>query len=183
MHNDKISGVFAAVAMAAFAVGWWAWGIYIATAILMGVFTAQVAALKLIRGTVPPSTIAAWLLVLVLGALTLLLRDKTYIQLKTTVVYGVFAAALLLADFAFGKNLPKMAFETFFNAPAKIWRRVSSALAAYFFALAICNLLVAKYMSEGAWVGIKTFGFPAATFIFMIVVLVLMSRYMRENLQ
>lgn len=178
---DRLSGVFAVGCMAAFAGGWWFGGIYIATALLMTLFTAHVAVLKLLRRKVPAALLFGWGLVVLLGGLTLLLRDKTFIQLKTTIVYAMFGTALLLSDFVAGKNLPRLVLHTIFDAPQNVWRRVSIALALFFYALAACNLLVARFLSEGAWVGVKTFGFPTATFLFALLLAFFLMRYEKSD--
>ena len=181
MTKHPANGAFSIACMAVFAIVYWLADIYAATAALMILLTAQCLFFLVAKRRIEKSVLALWGLVMVMGGLTLLLRDKTFIQLKTTVVYSLFAAILLTCDFIFSKNLPKLALAPLFDAPDTVWRRVSLAFAAYFFLLAICNTLVSYYLSESAWVGIKTFGFPAATLVFTIIVAVCLLRYQKND--
>lgn len=178
MH--ALNNVFSLLGLAGFAVVWFFGDIYIATAFLMGIFTLQLAVVSAVTRKLHKPSFYLWLLVIVLGALTLLLREKAFIQMKTSVVYSVFACALLAGDYL-GKNLPRLALGQFFAPPDAVWRRVSHAAAGYFLLLALCNYFTAKYLSESAWVAIKTFGFPAATFIFTVLLLLYLYRYARQQ--
>ncbi len=51
--------------------------------------------------------VITFVMVLVFGSATLLLRDDTFIKWKVTFVYGLFALALLGAKYLFNKNLLK----------------------------------------------------------------------------
>lgn len=178
---DLLTNGFPLIAMLAFAGVWWVADIYAATATLMAAMAAQLVVLKFVRPPLEKTTIALTALVLALGTLTLLFRDKTFIQLKTTIIYGLLAVALPASDYLWKKNLPKLALHKFFDAPDAVWRRVSTVLALYFSALAACNWLVARNLSEGAWVGIKTFGFPAATMVFSLVLVGYLFRYAKAE--
>lgn len=176
---QHLNNLFGLAGLFGFAIAWYFGGLYIATLALMALFTLHVVLLVLLRRMHKP-TLFMWGVVMVLGGLTLLLRDKTFIQLKTSVVYGVFAGALLVAD-ALGKNLPQLLLGSMFHAPAAVWRRVSRVAAGYFFSLSVCNYFVAKYFSEAVWVGVKTFGFPSATFLFTVLMIVYLYRYIKEE--
>lgn len=169
-RTDALNNLFSLLGMGGFAIAWYLAGIFTATAVLMGILTVQLLAGLAVSRRLHKPTLFTWLLVLALGSLTLLLRDKAFIQLKTTLVYGAFAAALFIAD-RIGKNLPRLLLQQFFDAPAALWRRVSHLMAGYFLLLALINLAVARYLSEGAWVAIKTFAFPAATLLFMLLLM------------
>ena len=175
--TDALANIFSFAGVLFFAAAWWLADIYVATAVLMAVMTANVVIIKLMRRPLEKITLAVWLLVLVMGTLTLLLRDKAFIQLKTTIVYAVFAVALLASEYIWKKNLLRMALQGFFDAPPAVWRRAVAALAVFFVTLSVCNFFVARHLSEAAWVGIKTFGFPAATLVFMLCLLAFMFRY------
>lgn len=147
-----------------------------ATAALIAAVAAQLAllaALKM-RPTSLEWTTAA--LVFVFGGATLLLRETAYLQIKTTVVNWLFAAALLAADFVWKKNLARAMLGKFFTAEAILWRRVSTALAAMFFFIGAVNLAVIHNFSEETWVWLKTFGYPGINFIFLLGVVAYLAR-------
>lgn len=173
---DPLENFFPLASMLGFAAAWWLGGIYVATAVLMGLMTLQVVLLAVLRRAVKKPVLAMWGLVVGLGALTLLLRDKAFIQMKTSIVYGGFAAVLLIAE-GMRKSLPAMALGKFFAPPAAVWRRVTFAAAGYFLALSGCNYFVATRFSEAVWVGVKTFGFPAVTMVMTFVLVFFLYRY------
>ena len=154
--------------LAAFFGAWVAGGIYAATAALIAACVVQCVLLRVIFGKVEKMNLAVCALTAVLGGLTLALQNAAFILVKPTVVYAVFAAALLAADFGFKKNLIQMMMEKFFTVPQPLWRKASCAWAGFFALCAVVNLWAAFSLSEAAWVKTKTFGFPIATFLFAL---------------
>ena len=154
--------------LAAFFGAWVAGGIYAATAALIAACVVQCVLLRVIFGKVEKMNLAVCALTAVLGGLTLALQNAAFILVKPTVVYAVFAAALLAADFGFRKNLIQMMMEKFFTVPQPLWRKASCAWAGFFALCAVVNLWAAFSLSEAAWVKTKTFGFPIATFLFAL---------------
>ena len=154
--------------LAAFFGAWVAGGIYAATAALIAACVVQCVLLRVIFGRVEKMNLAVCALTAVLGGLTLALQNAAFILVKPTVVYAVFAAALLAADFGFKKNLIQMMMEKFFTVPQPLWRKASCAWAGFFALCAVVNLWAAFSLSEAAWVKTKTFGFPIATFLFAL---------------
>ena len=154
--------------LAAFFGAWVAGGIYAATAALIAACVVQCVLLRVIFGRVEKMNLAVCALTAALGGLTLALQNAAFILVKPTVVYAVFAAALLAADFGFKKNLIQMMMEKFFTVPQPVWRKASCAWAGFFALCAVVNLWAAFSLSEAAWVKTKTFGFPVATFLFAL---------------
>ena len=153
--------------LAAFFIAWLLGGIYAATAALMAACLIQCAVLKLLFGKVERMNVAVCVLTVALGGLTLALQNDAFIRVKPTVVYAVFAAGLLAADFLFGKNAIQLMMGKFFALPDSAWRKASCAWAGFFLCVALFNLWAAE-LSEAAWVKIKTFGYPAAVFAFAV---------------
>lgn len=113
-----------------------------------------------------------------LGGLTLYLRDPDFIKLKPTVVYAVFAIALLgshvIGDRVLLARLPQKAV----TLPDLVWRRVNLAWALFFAFCAVLNLYVANHYSEATWVKVKTFGFSALMIVFMLGHAPFLSRHL-----
>ena len=160
--------------LAAFFVAWLAGGIYVATAALVAACLIQCAVLKAVYGKVERMNIAVCVLTVALGGLTLALQNDAFIKIKPTVVYTVFAAGLLAADFLFGRNAVQLLMGKFFAVPDSVWRKASCGWAGFFLCVALFNLWAAG-LSEAAWVKIKTFGYPAATFAFAIAQVAMVS--------
>jgi intracellular septation protein len=149
-------------------------GIYVATAVLMGGMVLVLAWDWIKTRTVTKMHLVSAILVWVLGAATLILRDVRFLQWKATVFVWLVAAAVLgsafigkttLLEQLLGKGLP----EDHKVSPQK-WRRVTYATAAFYLVLGAVNLAVAFGMSEAAWVVFKSWIFIPALAVFMFVV-------------
>ena len=148
----------------------------LATKALMATVAAQLLLLTILRRPIPKQFLITAVLILIFGAITLVLDDAFFLQLKTTVINWLFAIALIIADFAFRKNLVHAFLKNFFDAADNIWRTASCWFAAFFFTLGCSNLIIINLLSTKDWVLIKTFIFPAATFVFTIGIVIYLSR-------
>ena len=100
-------------------------------------------------------------LVLVFGGLTLYLHDKTFIKMKPTIIYAIFA--LVLAGGALtGRNFIKLLFDHVFHLPEDCWRTLTWRWVAFFLVMAVLNEIVWRNFSDEFWAGFKLFGAIAA---------------------
>lgn len=180
-HGNSINGVFTAAGMGLFFVCWYFLDIYWATVALMATLSAQILFLLISKQKIETMVWITFLLVIVLGGLTLFFREKSFIQLKTSVVYSCLATAILLSDFVFKKNLIKLLLGEMIDAPAPLFRRLSIAIAIYFYGVAIVNWYIAQYFAESTWVVVKTFVFPAANVVFIILLLLPLLKYIKHE--
>lgn len=170
--------VISLVQTLAFFAAYYFGGIYVAVAVLMGLMLLTTG-FEWLRAQKPPKiSIAVTALVWVLGALTLWLRDPTFIKFKPTAIYGAFSLALLGSHLIGGKVLMARMPQQMITLPDPVWRRVNFAWAVFFAFCAVLNLYVAANYSEAAWVKFKTFGFTLLMFAFIFGHLPFLSRYM-----
>ena len=155
--------------LAVFFGAWWVGGLFVATAALIGACALQILILKICKRKIEPAVWVSAALVAVFGGLTLVLRDKSFIQFKPTALYLLFAAAIVFADLALKKNIARALFRQLLLLSDTGWRKLSFAWAGFFALLAAANWLVVANFSEKMWVSIKTFGFPAATLAFLLL--------------
>ena len=71
--------------------------------------------------------------------------------------------------------------EKMFDAPDIVWLRVNISLVSFFVLLGFSNLYVAKYYTTETWAFFKVFGIMGINFVFMIGLVVYLSRYMIES--
>jgi len=120
---------------------------------------------------------------LVLGGITLAVHDPAFIKYKPTVVYAVFALALLgshlVGDRVLLARLPQKSIQL----PQPVWRKVNFVWALFFAFCAVLNLYVAANFSEATWVKFKTFGFTALMFVFLLAHAPFLSRYLQQESQ
>jgi intracellular septation protein len=148
------------------------YGIYWATASLMVTTVALMSSHKLRTGRYKKMHIVTVGVVLILGTATLLLHDKRFIQWKPTVLLGFAALAFLVSTFIGRRPLARRMLESVFSEPLDLsrhmWSVINLAWTAWFAALAVANIYIARNFAESVWVNFKVFGITAAMLIFMI---------------
>lgn len=163
-----------------FFIGFKLYDIFIATAIAIGATIALIIYSKLRHGKVEKMLIINGIVISILGGVTLLLHDKTFIMWKPTVLYWLLAAALLVSNFFFKKNLIQQMMGKMLNPPAHLWQRLNWIWIAFLIALGFINIYVFKHYSENTWVNFKLFGVTSIMFIFMIAQTLILKDYLIE---
>jgi intracellular septation protein len=151
-------------------------GIYAGTAAFMVATVISLAVARLRYHKVPVMPLVSGAIVLVFGGLTLYLQDETFIKLKPTIVYTMFAV-LLLAGLLFRKPVLELLFGPVFTLTEEGWRKLTLRWTAFFFAMAVVNELVWRNFSTDAWVSFKAFGFLPLTFLFALAQVPLLQRH------
>ncbi|MBC8013009.1 MAG: septation protein A [Methyloceanibacter sp.] len=151
-------------------------GIYAGTAAFMVATLISLAVARLRYRKLPGMPLVSGVIVLVFGGLTLYLRDDTFIKLKPTIVYSLFAV-VLAAGLIWRKPLLELLFGPVFALTDEGWRKLTVRWAAFFIAMAIVNEIVWRNFSTDAWVSFKAFGFLPLTFLFAVAQVPLMQRY------
>ncbi len=151
-------------------------GIYVATAAFMVVTLISLAVAWWRYRKLPVMPLVSGAVVLVFGTLTLYLRDETFIKLKPTIVYMIFAV-VLGAGLLMKKPVLELLLGPVFNLTEEGWRKLTLRWAVFFIAMALVNELVWRNFSTNAWVSFKAFGFLPLTFAFALSQMPLMQRY------
>ena len=115
-------------------------------------------------------------IVVVFGGLTLAFQNETFIKVKPTLVYVLFAATLL-GGLAFKKPLLGMVFDSVFNLTDDGWRKLTLRWGLFFVAMAVLNEIVWRNVSTDAWVSFKVFGFLPLTVLFAAAQFPLLQKY------
>lgn len=122
----------------------------------------------LARGKKPePMLWISLVIILVFGSLTLLLHDSTFIKVKPTILYWVFAAILGFAAIT-GRNFLTKLLGSQIKLPEAAWKKMQIAWILFFFLTGGLNLLVAFLCETETWVNFKLFGILGLTLIFTI---------------
>jgi intracellular septation protein len=112
----------------------------------------------------------------VFGGLTLILQDETFIKVKPTIIYLLFASVLAGGLLA-GKPLLSVVFDSVFNLTGTGWRKLTMRWAAFFFAMALINEIIWRTQSTEFWLGFKAFAVIPLTFVFAALQYPLLMRY------
>ncbi|MCC0059386.1 MAG: septation protein A [Hyphomicrobiaceae bacterium] len=157
-----------------------AYGIFVGTAAFMVATIVALALAWWLYRKVPVMPIVSAVLVLAFGGLTLYLHDDTFIKLKPTIVYTMFAV-LLLGGLVAQKPVLALLFGPVFNLTDEGWRKLTIRWAVFFVAMAVLNEFVWRSFSTDTWVSFKAFGFLPITFLFAMSQVPLMQRYGAEE--
>src|ERR1700716_1687849 len=131
--------------------------LFVATgAFMVAVIAAMVASYVVVRH-VPVLAIVTAVVVIVFGTLTLVLHDETFIKMKPTIVYTLFAA-VLGGGLLFGRSFIAILFDQMFNLTPQGWRILTLRWAFWFLAMAVLNEIVWRTQSTDFWVAFKAFG-------------------------
>jgi intracellular septation protein len=141
-------------------------GMYLATAVAIAASFVQIGALWLLKKKIENMHIVTFLLILVLGGLTLALRDKTFIKWKPTAVNWAFALVFLGSRWIGAKPLVQRMMEQAVTLPARVWQQLNLVWVLFFLTLGCANLYVAYTFSDEVWVNFKLFGVIGLTLLF-----------------
>ena len=147
--------------------------VFISTAVLMAAMFVQVCYEYITTKSVARQTQFIFGSVVVLGGLTLLFRDETFIQWKPSIVNWAFCLVLLGSlVFYRGTGLLKTMLGEQITLPDIVWRNLTLGWSAGFFLAGALNLIVAYNFSMDFWVSYKLVGGFALTLGYMIITMV-----------
>lgn len=151
-------------------------GLLIATA---GFMVAMAVALisTYSRGEKPNNmTLASAGFVFLFGGITLFLQDETFIKIKPTLVYILFAVILGIGLIGKKSYLQKLMGQMLPMDDAG-WLILTRRWAIFFVFMAALNEAVWRTQSTDIWVSMKVFGFMPLTFIFMALQIPLLKKH------
>ena len=194
-------------------------GLYAAIYAMIGATFLQMVISRYQNGKFENTHLITFGLLLVLGGVTLALRDPAFIMWKVSVLYVVFAFALIVSMWIGKKTLLQRMLGKELELPAQVWRQLTwfwgigfSGIAlvnAYYVNLALSardslfantsldpkieltelncesttmeQLCIVAQQSEESWVNFKLFGTMGLTFILIIITVIFISKYIKED--
>lgn len=153
-------------------------GIFPATAVFMVAVIGALLYTYLHTRRWPLMPVVSALIVLFFGGLTLILHDETFIKLKPTVIYVLFAT-VLGAGLVLDKPVLAVVLDSVFDLTAEGWRKLTLRWAIFFACMAVLNELIWRTQSTTFWVNFKLFGFIPLTFAFAALQYPLIAKYAR----
>jgi intracellular septation protein len=151
-------------------------GIFVATAVFMIAIVVALAVSYVMTRRLPVMALVSAVVVLVFGAATLFFHNETFIKLKPTIIYLLFAI-ILFGGLMFGRSLLAVVFDNVFHLTDEGWRRLTRRWAFYFLACAVLNELVWRTQSTDTWVAFKVFGMMPLTFVFAALQYPLLTKH------
>jgi intracellular septation protein len=151
-------------------------GIFVATAVFMiAILTTLVISFVLTR-RLPVMAVVSAVIVVVFGGATLFFQNETFIKLKPTIIYLMFAGTLF-GGLIFRKPLLATVFDQMFRLTEEGWRKLTIRWALFFLVLAVLNEIVWRTQTTDTWVTFKVFGVMPLTFLFAALQYPLLTKY------
>jgi intracellular septation protein len=138
--------------------------IYTATGALIAATAVQIAILYFVYKKVEKMHLVTFAMVTVFGTLTLAFHDDAFIKWKVTIIYTLFAIALVASQLM-NKSIIKSMLGAELKADDAIWARVTWYWALFFMVCGLGNIYIAFSLPLETWVNFKVFGLTALTLI------------------
>lgn len=152
------------------------WGLMPATAALIGASVLAVGFGYIRERRLAWAPVVTTVIVVVFGGLTLIFKDETFIKMKPTVVYTLFAVSLWV-----GLLLKKPLLERLIGGSLKMdhagWRKLEGRYAMFCAVMAVLNEIVWRTQTTDTWGDFKL-GSIFLTFLFMATQLPMMRRHL-----
>lgn len=155
-------------------------GFILATAAFVPLMIAATLILWRLTGRIAPMQIATLVLVIVFGGLSIWFNDERFFKMKPTIIYVMFAGILGFGLLR-GRSYLALVMDEVMPLRPEGWTILTRRLALFFAGLAVANEAIWRTLSDEAWVNFKTFGLPAAIFLFFMAQGGLMRRYGTED--
>jgi intracellular septation protein len=151
-----------------------------ATWVFVPTILAALAASFLLSGRLPRMAAITAVVVVVFGGLTLILRDDTFVKMKPTILYTLFAG-ILAFGLVRGQSYLRYLMDELIPMQAEGWMKFTRRFVAFYLALAVVNEVVWRGWGTDTWVNFRTFVLPAANFLFIMAQVPLFQRYALEE--
>ncbi len=157
--------------------------ILLATAVAIVATAVQVGYLLVRRKKVDTALWVSLAVIVVFGGATIYFNSEEFIKWKPTVLYWLFAAALIVSQLLFRKNLIRSMMQAQISLPDQIWARLNYSWVAFFVVMGVLNLYVAFWgsYSTAAWVNFKLFGGMGLMLLFVVAQSFYLSKFMQDT--
>lgn len=126
-------------------------------------------------------TLVTFVLVAVFGGLTIYFHNAEFIKWKVTIIYALFAGALLIGQWVMKKPLIQSMLGKEITLPPHAWSRLNIAWALFFISCGLLNIYVAFWLPEAVWMNFKVFAIPGLTLVFTLLSGVYIYRHMPQE--
>lgn len=154
--------------------------LFVATAVFMLSMTAAMLFGYFKMGHISAMQKFTFLIVMVMGGLTLYLQNEIFVKMKPSLIYSLFSSILLFGlwrDKLYLKTVMQMAFEL----EDTVWRKLTKAYIVFFISLIVANEFIWRTFDNDTWVNFKTFGLTGALFIFVIGQSLFLVKYLPQE--
>jgi intracellular septation protein len=154
-------------------------GFIVATLVFVPILFVSMGILFQLTGKLSRMQVFTAFMVIFFGGLTAWFNDERFFKMKTSIVYGCFAAILGLGLLR-GRSYLRYIMEDFLPMQQEGWMILTHRLTFMFLGLAVANELIWRTQSTDLWVKLETFAFPAVLFLFLWLQIVALQKYLIE---
>jgi len=154
-------------------------GFIVATLVFVPILLVSMAILWKLSGKLSRMQVFTAFMVIFFGGLTAYFNDERFFKMKTSIVYGVFAAILGIGLLR-GQSYLRYIMEDFLPMEKEGWMILTRRLVAMFGAMALANEYIWRTQTTELWVKLETFAFPVVLFLFLWSQIVLLQKYLIE---
>ncbi|MEL6573458.1 MAG: inner membrane-spanning protein YciB [Pseudomonadota bacterium] len=154
-------------------------GFIVATLIFVPILLFAMGILWALTKSLSRMQIFTAFMVIFFGGLTAWFNDERFFKMKTSIVYGAFAAILSIG-LARGRSYLEWVMGEFLPMQPEGWMILTKRITVMFIALAIANEVIWRTQSTELWVKLETFAFPAVLFVFLWSQIVSLQRFLIE---
>jgi intracellular septation protein len=155
-------------------------GIYVATAVAIAASILQISYTYYKNKKVEKPMIISLVIIIIFGGATLLVHNELFIKWKPTVLYWIFASALLIGRYVFNKNFIQSMLQKQITVPVHVWEKLNTSWAVFFAAVGGLNIYIAYHFSTDIWVNFKLFGIFGCMLIFVIIQSIILAPHMKD---
>ncbi len=150
--------------------------ILFSTKVFVPTILASLAVSYALTRRLPRMAVITAVVVTVFGGLTLILRDDTFVKMKPTILYALFAGILGFGLIR-GQSYLKYLMDELIPMQHEGWIKFTARFVAFYLCLAVLNEVVWRSYGTDTWVNFRTFVLPAANFLFIMLQVPLFQRY------
>ena len=125
---------------------------------------------------VPKTQVITLFFILIFGSLTIALNDEIFIKIKPTLI-NVTLALILFIGLVSGRSFLKIFLSPALELTEKGWRIATYSWILFFLFLAVINEIVWRLFTTDTWVSFKVFGILPITFLFTVILFLLISKH------
>lgn len=143
--------------------------IYIASGALIAATALALVVTWFAYRKIEKMTLVTFVMVAIFGTLTLVFHNDQFIKWKVTIIYALFAIALLVSQFIMKKTLIQKMLGKELTLPETVWEKLNLSWALFFLVCGLLNIYIAFWMPQSVWVNFKVFGLTGFTLLFTLL--------------
>lgn len=170
------------ISIALFFITYTMYDIFYATGVMMLTYTIIMLYSYISTKKLDKTIMATWLLVVLLGSLTLFFHNAVYIKYKPTVIYLLFAIIFHVSPYLKDeKSIMERLAGHDIQMPSAVWANLNKLWICFFYILSILNIYIAYNFTEKQWVYFKTFGTLSLLFVITVIQVLYMAKFIKKQ--